>query len=115
MLLPVALVLTTLCVNCLAMRDFPSYEDRMMLKVKPPQLQHKIATEALLDLKSTINKAHDAEFLRRMGVSSDNLLGSGSRLLAENYNISETCLNQWSRAISALNNSEFWAFKSKEF
>jgi hypothetical protein len=98
------------------MRDFPSYEERMMLKVNSPQLHPEIVNEALLDLRSTINKAHDAEFLRTMmDVSSGNLLGSGLRLSAEDYNISETCINEWNRSVTALSNNEFWAFKSKLF
>lgn len=106
------LVLVGVCVNCLdAFGESRSYEDRLTFRVYSPSVQQQLNNEALLELRTQINKVHDAEFLKELALSSDNLGEQGSGLFVDINNVSYTCREQWNRTIAGLLRSEFWAFK----
>lgn len=106
------LVLVGVCVNCLdAFGESRSYEDRLTFRVYSPSVQQHGNHEALLELRTQINKVHDAEFLKELALSNINLGEQGSGLFADNNNVSYTCLEHWNRTIAGLLRSEFWAFK----
>lgn len=106
------LVLVGVCVNCLdAFGESRSYEDRLTFRVYSPSVQQHGNHEALLELRTQINKVHDAEFLKELALSNINLGEQGSGLFADNNNVSYTCREHWNRTIAGLLRSEFWAFK----
>lgn len=106
------LVLVGVCVNCLdAFGESRSYEDRLTFRVYSPSVQQHGNHEALLELRTQINKVHDAEFLKELALSSINLGEQGSGLFADNNNVSYTCREHWNRTIAGLLRSEVWAFK----
>lgn len=106
------LVLVGVCVNCLdAFGESRSYEDRLTFRVYSPSVQQHGNHEALLELRTQINKVHDAEFLKELALSNDNFGEQGSGLFADNNNVSYTCREHWNRTIAGLLRSEFWAFK----
>uniref|UniRef100_K1QX93 Nose resistant to fluoxetine protein 6 n=1 Tax=Magallana gigas TaxID=29159 RepID=K1QX93_MAGGI len=106
------LVLVGVCVNCLdAFGESRSYEDRLTFRVYSPSVQQHGYHEALLELRTQINKVHDAEFLKELALSNINLGEQGSGLFADNNNVSYTCREHWNRTIAGLLRSEFWAFK----
>nr|XP_034301544.1 nose resistant to fluoxetine protein 6 isoform X4 [Crassostrea gigas] len=106
------LVLVGVCVNCLdAFGESRSYEDRLTFRVYSPSVQQHGNHEALLELRTQINKVHDAEFLKELALSNINLGEQGSGLFADNNNVSYTCREHWNRTIAGLLKSEFWAFK----
>lgn len=106
------LVLVGVCVNCLdAFGESRSYEDRLTFRVYSPSVQQHGNHEALLELRTQINKVHDAEFLKELALSNINLGEQGSGLFADINNVSDTCREHWNRTIAGLLRSEFWAFK----
>lgn len=109
------LVLVGVCVNSLdAFGESRSYEDRLTFRVYSPSVQQQLNNKtALLELRTQINKLHDAEFLKELALSNDNFGEQGSGLFADINNVSYTCREHWNRTIAGLLRSEFWAFKSK--
>lgn len=106
------LVLVGVCVNCLdAFGESRSYEDRLTFRVYSPSVQQHGNHEALLELRTQINKVHDAEFLKELALSNINLGEQGSGLFTDINNVSYTCREHWNRTIAGLLRSEFWAFK----
>eukprot|EP00105_Crassostrea_gigas_P037257 XP_019921405.1 PREDICTED: nose resistant to fluoxetine protein 6 isoform X4 [Crassostrea gigas] len=107
------LILVGVCVNCLdAFGESRSYEDRLTFRVYSPSVQQQLNNKtALLELRTQINKLHDAEFLKELALSNDNFGEQGSGLFADINNVSDTCREHWNRTITGLLRSEFWAFK----